>query len=313
VSNRRLAIVAGLGIVELWIVGLMIRSVCGGHDPDFSASAAHPPYGTANAGRTAQTLETGSAPHVVIDDEDATLTVSARAGTTVAVHEDRQLRGWFHGTDLPVRIERTADGVRIARADGGVSVAFGSEREQLEVVVPPDASVDVTAAGSTTVKGLRAAINLHTDDGSVAISDQRGSVQVKTDNGRIELHDVEAPAVDVGSDNGRVTFDRVTADRVAITTDNGRIDVSRSLLRGGKIQTDSGRIRLALDPRSNVTINATASSGRIDAQAPLSAVAGGNGSSDDDGAQSTIRVGNGSGRLEVGSDDGSISVLAEEG
>jgi DUF4097 and DUF4098 domain-containing protein YvlB len=103
-----------------------------------------------------------------------------------------------------------------------------------------------------------------------------------------------------------VTFDGVRADRVAISTDNGRIDVVRSVLRNGKIQTDNGRIRLALDPNSDVTVSAHTSSGKVVAEAPLTVVSGG----DDDDAPSTIRVGNGAGRLEVGSDDGSITVAA---
>jgi hypothetical protein len=310
-NNRRAALVAGLGIVELWIIGLMIRSVCGGHQSDFGPPAPHVPHGmsaaAASAGRTAQTLQTGSAPHVVIDDADAALSVGVAPGTTVTVHQQRLLRGWFHGADQPVRIERTADGVRIARTDAGALLAFGAQQQQLEVIVPPAAQVEVTNAGSTTVAGLRAAVNLHSDDGSIAVSDQRGPVAVKTDNGRVVLRDVEGPSVEVSSDNGRVTFDRVTADRVMVVTDNGRIEISRSLLRGGKIQTDSGRIRLALDPRSDVTLRARAASGRVEARAPLTLVTG----TDDENVPATIRVGNGAGSLEVGSDDGSITVAAE--
>jgi hypothetical protein len=310
-DNRRLAIVVGLGVVELWVVGLMIRSLCGrSHDAGYSLAPAHvsaaAAVGAASAGRTAKTIETGPAPHVVIDDDQATLTVSVRPGTAVDVTEQIQFSGWMRGSGRPVTIEKTSDGVSITQPDSEDFIAFGSVRRRLDVVVPPGARLDVANAGSIKVSGLRAEATLHSGDGSIVVSDQRGALDVKTDDGRIELHDVEAPSVAVGSDNGRVTFDGVRADRVAISTDNGRIDVVRSVLRNGKIQTDNGRIRLALDPNSDVTVSAHTSSGKVVAEAPLTVVSGG----DDDDAPSTIRVGNGAGRLEVGSDDGSITVAA---
>jgi hypothetical protein len=306
-DNRRLALVAGLGIVELWIVGLMARSVSGGHGSGFSTSAANLPYAASGAGgsRMAKTLETGPSPHVVIDDEDATLAVTVRAGTTVSLTEESRADSWVRGDNRPATMEKTDDGVRIARPSGGLVVSIGSVRRQLGVVVPPGAHLDVENAGSTTVAGLRADATVHSDDGSIVVTDVRGALDIKTDDGRIELHDVAGPSIAVNSDNGRIVFDAVRADEVAVSTDNGRIEVARSLLRGGKIETDSGRIALGLDARSDVTVNARASSGRVSALPPLS-VSGG----DDDDAPAVIRVGNGSGRLEVGSDDGSITVSA---
>jgi hypothetical protein len=310
-NNRRLALVAGLGVVELWIVGMMIHSVRGGHESDFPAPPSAPfaagagPF-AADDGRTAKTFETGAAPHVVIDDDEAALAISVRAGTTVAVSEERRVSGWVRGKLPRLSIEKTVDGLTIVQPGGGITVAFGSIRHRLAVVVPPAARVDVKSAASIAATGLRAATTLHSDNGSIVLSDQRGAVTLKTDNGRIELHDVDAPSVDVGSDDGRVVFDRVRADRVAVATEDGRIDVTRSLLLGGKIQTDSGRIRLGLDPKSNVTVNARASSGRIVAEPPLVLVGGG----DDADTPATVRVGSGSGRLDVGTDDGSITVLA---
>jgi hypothetical protein len=307
-DNRRLALVAGLGVVELWIVGMMIRSLGGdGREADFP----RPPYPgaaarAAGSGRTVKTIESGAAPLVVISDEGAALTISVRPGTAVAVVEEHRISGWVHGSLPPLGVVKTSDGVKIVQPGGGPVVTFGSIRRRLDVVVPPAARVDVQAAASIAATGLRADATLQTDDGSIVLRDERGAVRAKTDNGRIELHDVDAPSVDVGSNDGRVVLDRVRADRVAIVTDNGRVEVSRSLLRGGKIQTDSGRIRLGLDLESNVTVSARASSGKIVAEPPLTAAS----PDEDSGAPATIRVGSGAGRLEVGSDDGSITVLA---
>ncbi len=309
-NNRRLAIVAGLGVVELWIIGLMILSLGGGHAP---APAGTPNVAFASAtqnapaGEVSRLVESGPAPHVVIDDRNAQLTVSVRSGTTVSVTEQTEVRGWVHGTRRPIRVERTADGVSIVRGDGPLDVIMGSVERRLDVVVPPATRLEVTDAGSTTVSGLRADATLHSDDGSIVVSDQRGAVDVRTDDGRVELHDIDAPSVQVRSADGRVVFDRVRADRVDASTADGRIVVTRSLLRGGTIHTRDGRVQLALDPRSDVTVSARTSSGKVIARAPLTAVVGG----DADDAPATIRVGNGSGSLEVGSDDGSITIEAE--
>jgi hypothetical protein len=309
-TNRRVAIVVGLGVVELWIVGLTLRSVGLAGPSRPAASNAASPIAASPAEPDSQGLksvETGASPHVVIDDEDATLTVSVRPGSSVVVSDQTRISGWMQGASRPVSIARTSDGLRIFRPDSGLSVSMGFVRRRLDVIVPPQARVDVQNAGSMTVSGLRADVTLHTDDGTVVVRDVRGNVEVKTDDGRIELDDVGGPAVDVATDNGRVTFDRVEADTVAVSTDDGRVDIGRSLLRGGKIQTSNGRVQLGLDPRSDVTVSARASSGRVIAQPPL--VRGGS-ANDDDDVPATIRVGAGRGHLDVASDDGSITVAA---
>ena len=303
--NRRLAIIAGLGVVELWIVGLMLRSVAGGHDAGALITSAQ--IGSASPAPArdggARTIETGSAPDVVIDDEGATLTVTALTGASVAVR-NRSEHGWFDHHEAPLRIEKTSGGVQILRAPGDAGIMFGSPRRELDVVVPPQARLEVRNAGAMVVSGLRADAVLHSDDGSVRVRDNRGDLRVSTDNGRIELSDVEASYVEAGSDDGRITFDRVRADRVAVSTDNGRIEVQRSRLRGGKIQTDNGRVTLGLDPHSDVLISAKTESGKISAASPLIVT----GSGEEDDAPATIRVGSGSGALDVASSDGSISI-----
>jgi hypothetical protein len=233
------------------------------------------------------------------------LSVSVRSGSTVAVSEHLRTSGWgMHGFRQLSTVEKTADGVAITGPDGTIVVA-GSFDRRLDVVVPPGATLEVKNAGSTTVTGLHGDAMLHSDDGTIVVTGGRGLLTASTDNGRIEVSGVIASAVDLSTDDGRISLDRVVADDVSVTSDNGRIDVVRSLLRGGKIKTDDGRITLGLDPQSNVTVSAQASSGSVNAQAPLAATR----ASSDDDAPSVIRVGSGAGRLDVSSDDGIITVL----
>jgi hypothetical protein len=298
--NRRYAVVAALVVVELWIVGLMMRSLAGGgRETSVATSAAS--LGDAPP----QVIETGAAPHVEIDDDTAILSVSVREGTTVSVTQQTRRHGWAHGSREPASVVKTSDGVRIVDAGSSLTFSMGSLDRRIDVVVPPGTTLDVQNAASATVTGLRGPAKLHSDDGTVVVNDHRGPLTVTADNGRIELRDVVSPFLDLTADDGRMVLDRVTADGVSIVSDNGRIDVARSVLRGGKIKTDNGRVVLGLDPRSNVTVSAQASSGSVVAEPPLAASIG-NG----EDQPSIIRVGSGAGRLDVGSDDGSITVRA---
>jgi hypothetical protein len=302
-ANRRRAIIAALSIVELWILGLMIRSVSGGggRESSFASAAAMQPAGFD------RTIETGSTPRVVIDDDDAALTVTVRVGTAVEVRERIRARGWgMRDAKRESTVEKTADGVRVTGPDGIIIAGAGSVSRALDVVVPPGATLEVKNAGATSVAGLTGEATLHIDDGDIIVTRHSGPLTASTGNGHIELRDVAAPAVDVSTDDGRIDFYGVEADDVSATTDNGRIEIVRSVLRSGKIKTDNGRIRLGLDPRSNVTVSAQTSDGKIDVRAPLSATR----ASDDDDAPSLIRIGGGGGHLDVGSDDGSITVFA---
>ncbi len=299
--NRRLAVVAALAVVEVWIVGLMFRSIHSGpHAASAASGPAFPASAQAAGGPLGQTLETGPAPHVVVDDESAAVNVSVRPGTTVSVTQQIRTRGWTHISDRRATIEKTADGVEID-APAGMTM-FGSFERRLDVIVPPGARLDVQNAGSIEVAGLRREATVNSDDGRIVVRDHVGALTVKSDGGRIELIDVRGPSIDVTSDDGRIVCDRVRADAVALSTDNGSIDVSRSLLGSGKIKTDNGRIRLGLDPQSNVTVAARVAAGSVTAEAPLVALPGA------DDAPSLVRIGNGAGRLDVGSDNGSISI-----
>ncbi len=307
--NRRWAVIAGLGVVELWVVGLIVRSIAGGgHHAVEAAVPAAPAVYTSPAFTRAdidRTILTSNAPSVIIDAAGFALNVAVRAGRTVSVRELGRGHGWMRENEQPLDIRQSAGGVTILRPGNDTDVMFfGSNERRLEVIVPPDARLDVRNAGATTVAGLRADATLHSEDGSIMVSDHAGALHVTTDDGSIELVNVAGSAIEAGSHDGHITFDRVRADRVAVTAGDGSIDIVRSLLHGGKIQTEDGRVALGIDPLSNVTISASSSSGEVNAQTPLQATAGG----DDDDAPKSIRIGDGYGRLDVGSDDGSISI-----
>jgi len=164
-ENRRLAAIAALSIVELWILGLMVRSVSGGgsHESNFASAETRGP----TSGGFERTIATGPAPHVVIDDDDAVLGVSVRSGSTVSVSERLRTSGWgMHGFRQLSMVAKTADGVAVSGPDGAIVVA-GSVDRRLDVVVPPGTTLEVKNAGSMTVAGLHGEATLHSDDGTI--------------------------------------------------------------------------------------------------------------------------------------------------
>ncbi len=194
--NRRLVLIAALATMELWILGLMIRSVGGSRVP-----AAASPAGTLHIAYVAEaaepevlrSVETSTTPQVFIDDVDANITITARVGKTVAVTESTHLAGWVQGAHLPLTVVRTGDIVHIGREHLSVVVSMGILERRLAVSVPPGASVHVGRADAISLTGLRGSASLLSDRGSVEVRDMRGSLTARSADGRIELTDVDAP------------------------------------------------------------------------------------------------------------------------
>jgi DUF4097 and DUF4098 domain-containing protein YvlB len=99
----------------------------------------------------------------------------------------------------------------------------------------------------------------------------------------------------------------VRAGTLSVEADNGRIDGSAVSADGGKIATDNGRINLGLAQDNNITVTAHASSGKVIAKMPLAfdPLAG---DGDNDEQPRTLRLGNGTGKLEVSSGNGTITI-----
>ncbi|MFN2461529.1 MAG: DUF4097 domain-containing protein [Candidatus Velthaea sp.] len=316
--NRRLTIVAALLVVEFALVGAMFNALgrggpgtAGGHWRGMR------PFGIGSRAMAAEpaqhldrSFETGPSPHVYIDDATAEVTVTAQAGSTSVHVAEQTFRTGYVDESSNLRIERTGDAVRIERQPHAHHIfMFGSFRRLLSVTAPSGARVEVAAAATTHVSGLRERVSLHSRNGALTIADQRGDVTASTSNGRIELHDVTAPNLQLTTRNGRIELDRVRSANVNVATRNGRIEAAASTIGGGNIETRNGRIEMVLARNSNLTVSAQSRRGKVHfASHPA-------GSSSDDesgtGRSRTVRFGNGAGRLDVATGNGPISISIE--
>ncbi len=249
------------------------------------------------------------APVVAIDDDGVDYTVRTGSTDTVQVREILESSGMTHVSLGQLTMEKTSDGVRIARQDHNSSVmtiGFGSFRHEVEVTVPPGTRLNVSNVGTFDASGLHAPMTVHSNNGRITLTDVASDAELHTTNGRIEIVRGSFASLNATSDNGRITLTDVVAAHAQIHTDNGRIESTHLEIGGGAIQTGNGRIDLGIAAGSNVMIEAHTSSGKVRAAAPLTATV--TGDPDDDDRIHTVPIGNGTGRLTVSSDNGSIDI-----
>jgi hypothetical protein len=312
--NHRLTVVAVLVVVELALLGSMISALDFSHD----SSSDHIVMGLAPALAATEkttpvlnkTFETGSAPAVFIDDGSSAVNVTVRPGHAVVVREQIKSSGWvLHTRRAKLDVSFADNTVSIVRRGSDPMVMAGAYERSFNIVVPPGTRLEIANAADIRVNGLRDAAKLHSENGSIEVRDHRAAVTASSDNGRIELHDVIASTAEISTGNGRIVFENVRADALTAHTDNGRIDASGVTTRGGTIESGNGRIELGLAQGNDLTVTAKASAGKVTAESPLAFEPRASGDDNDDNdVPRTLRMGNGTGKLQVSSDNGSITM-----
>lgn len=295
----RASLVALLVAVEIAIVGIAlytVRNVAGVHAAQFVAKS-YPP------------LSAGSAPRVAIDDPDSRVDVAVSTDGLVHVKDFTNLHGAFfgsHSTIAHIDVKRTADGVSISRPSSG-HVAFfdlwNSER-RIEVDVPSGAQLDIARCSGARISGVEGGVAVASQDGRITLTDLRGTIHATSGDGSITATRVHGDSLVLQTSDGHLRLQDVTAASLDARTDDGSIEAHGLAIAGGAqhavLHTADGSIRVALTSGADVTVDASTSDGHID----VDGNAASNG--DSDSAQRTVRLGNGSGSLQLSSGDGSI-------
>ncbi len=302
----RSALIGALVVVELAIVGIAFRALCGGGEAatGFSSVAWAAPR-VAEGPALDRTFTTGPAPHVVVDVHDVDLTVDTAPATSVRAVETLHTAGFVTGHIVPVRATATADGVRIASASpAGTRVVLGAFEHALHLTVPAGAVVEVESAGNVAAAGLRAKLAVSSTNGAIRVRDHRGDVELSTGHGRIELTDVQGATLSAISHNGRLVLNDVGADRLDANTGNGHVEARDLRVVDGTISSGNGYVRLALAANSDATVTAHSGRGRVRLHDLAAAEPG-----DDDRAHANVvRLGSGRGRFDVSTGNGSITL-----
>lgn len=223
----RAGIVAVLAAAEVFIGGAILWSLGRG---SFSVHAAALPH-TANwsGEKTFAAIDAGSTPHVLVNDPESRVVISASSDGKVHVADRSRMTGWYLGTNTPraLQVQRTGDGVSILRpaAEGGTPLEIiGFSQQRVEVQVPPGAYLDVQRCAGADLAGLRGRIAVYSVDGS------------------LHLDDINTPSIDAYTRDGSIRGEGLQAG-------------------GGSLRSGDGRVRVSL--AGDVTVRASTADGSI--------------------------------------------------
>jgi hypothetical protein len=262
----------------------------------------------------------GAHPLVIVDAAGVDVVVETQAipRINVVMHEERS--GPFTGTPQEISARDEGGTIHVTSDDVQQTHVFGREKLTLQIVAPPNTRITVTDAGDITLAGFRAATSLDSRDGAIDVHDFRGDLTASNSDGRIDVTDADCSTLQVSASNGRLVLTHVNAAQVDASSSNGRVIGTAVQLRDGRVSSSNGRVSLGFAAGADTTVTAATSNGRInvsgfaDGPASLVKTGGDDSDSDDDDAPAakTIRVGAGSGRLDVHTSNGSID-LSQEG
>lgn len=276
----RTGIIAVLIAVEIVIAGAMVASA--GGLKSFSTIGDARAFGYVPPTPLAS-IDAGGRPHVVIDDAGSRVIVSASNDGKVHVADTKHIHGWGWGsTPSRLEVEKTSDGVLIRRPETSEpTVILGFEFGGTSVQIPPGSTLEIQAAGGADVSDLTGAVTVHSNDGHISATNVRSAnLSLQTGDGHISL-------------------DGVDADQLNAVTSDGAIRVANLRVRNGVLHTSDGSIRVQLADGNDVTVRASTSDGSI----RLNGIR-------QDGSPAEYKIGNGSGSLDVATQDGSIRVTS---
>jgi len=290
--NPRYQLIAVLVVIELAIVSGMISAIRGGNEPWYSrgneASAESGP--NVAEGGSHRVFGVGGQPVLTVDIGYADLTiVTGSTGQIDVAVSKSEMFGPLRAT-APITAEKTGDTVAIMTT-GGPSWSIGDDR-MVTVTVPPQTQVRVTNAGDISVEGLRADATIHS-----------------VGNGSIDVSDFNASSLRVRATNGPVSLHGVIATRLDASSRNDNVEGSALQVRDGNIESADGNVSLGFAAGTDTVVSADSSDGTVHVSGfPASSFVGTprTSSDDDDSASQTVRIGAGTGRLDVHASDGNI-------
>jgi len=287
-------VIAALFVVELAILSEAVIAIRGGVGPMPGPFAdMQGPSGDRLAeGGPHQTFDVGAHPALTVDIGYADLTIltTQRSRVDVSVSGSRAF-GIFRAK-TPLTAREDGDTVRIAASDTG-KWSMGDDR-MVTVLVPPETQVTVINAGDIKANGLRGEASFNS-----------------IGNGSLTVDDFDGPALHVASADGPIVLREIVAPRLEATSSDDHIDATSLQVRDGTVESD-GPVTLGFASGTDATVNAETSNGRIRVSGFNADTAAAHKGSDDDAWSQTLRVGAGTGHLDVHSNDGDIR-LAQEG
>jgi hypothetical protein len=310
----RATLIAVLIGVEVAIVAGMAGAIRGGSQPSWFGF----PNATAGTqdGGPGWSFAAGPHPSVEIDIGHADLTIETRPGAQIAV---AVVPGVEIHSSGPITARDDRGTIRITAAESDGQSSFYVDDRNVHVIVPPATRVLVDGAGDIEASGLRAAASFDSEHGDITVRDFHGALTATSSDGHVDVKDADCTTLHVDAANGRVALTRVTAAQIDASSSNGRVEGTGLRLRDGHVSSSNGRVSLGFSADADTTVTAATSNGHVNVSGfdatPAKYVKRGDDDEDDDDDDSssakTVRIGAGSGRLDVRASNGSIDLNQE--
>lgn len=199
-----------------------------------------------------------------------------RAGEVVVRAMRKQRFSWRGtGVGFEITVPRRCE-VSVQTSGGSIEVRHLEGEVELDTSGGSIAAREIqggltvrTSGGSLELSQIDGNVEGETAGGSVSVSDVRGSLRAQTSGGSIEVDDV-AKDLEVETSGGSIQI-RGAGGRVDAHTSGGSIEVGflEGNAAGGDISTSSGQVSIGIDPDVSITVDAKASSGRVETDLPI--------------------------------------------
>jgi len=146
------------------------------------------------------------------------------------------------------------------------------------------------------------------EDGDVRIQGWSGRVTIQTEDGAVDIQDIESPSLQIRMEDGGLKLSRARVPEIKVKSEDGNLELE--LLRQDsldcRIRGEDGRVRVRLEAGSSVRFSVSTDEGKIRVDHPEAADVS-------RGPQGVSgRIGGGTGRLDIATEDGAV-VLEELG
>jgi DUF4097 and DUF4098 domain-containing protein YvlB len=211
-------------------------------------------------------FEVGPKAKVSIVNQYGSITVKPSAGNYVIVnailYSDK------------VEVDQSQSGNRVDLQSHLLSGAtVDNSRVDYEVLVPPDASVNLESAnGPLHAERLHGDVEAEGANAAVEVKDMSGShVHVKTMAGPITLTNIRDGHVEIDSVSGDVTLNSVTGPLVRVSSTSGRILYNGDFGYAGeyRFNSHSGNIEATIPEDASVDVKAQSVHGQVQNDVPL--------------------------------------------
>ncbi|MGH7644085.1 MAG: DUF4097 family beta strand repeat-containing protein, partial [Gemmatimonadales bacterium] len=215
---------------------------------------------------------------ITVGSTVVSVTTEGRRGPPQLVDFQLTVPTWMplnlSGVYTDISLEGVQATVSAETVEGDVTLQGGSGTVTLQSV-----------EGDVTVTGARGRIDVHSVDGTIQIGESAADIVAETVDGDIMLHGIDAASVEASTVDGDIRYDGAMRDegRYSFATHDGDIDV-------------------AVPERANVTGDVQTFSGTFEATFPVQI------SEIRKGRRFSFTLGRGTGRLELQSFDGDITL-----